>query len=122
MRKWILFAGGLVLGTLIVPGVSAAKDAVTEVLITNDASHSVPVAVQGTVQVTGTVNIGSLPAVNVGHEPSSNQPYQKTIFFNQDPTTCTQFVCAVSFDRVPARKRLVITYASAQWGLTAGGN
>jgi hypothetical protein len=54
-------------------------------------------------------------------EPGRN-PYQASVIFNQDPTNCTQFVCTADFPAVPAGKRLVITYASALYGLTSGGS
>ena len=130
MRKSVMIGVGVVVAALAIPGASVAADKITDVFVTNDSSHPVPVVAQGTTNVAGTVNVGNSPTVNVGNSPTVNvasnssdrQPYQKTIFFNQSPSTCTQFVCTVSFDAVPAGKRLVITYASAQWGLTSGGN
>jgi len=71
--------------------------------------------------VGGTVSIGNSPTVNVGRNSTDREPYQKTIFFNQTAATCTQFVCDVSFPAVPVGKRLVITYASARYGLSPGG-
>jgi hypothetical protein len=122
MRKSVMIGVGVVVAALAIPGASVAADKITDVFVTNDSSHPVPVVAQGTTNVAGTVNVGNSPTVNVASNSSDRQPYQKTIFFNQSPSTCTQFVCTVSFDAVPAGKRLVITYASAQWGLTSGGN
>jgi len=47
-------------------------------------------------------------------------PYQQTIIFNQGPSTCTQFVCTVTFPAVPAGKRLEVTYVSALFGAPGG--
>ena len=131
MRKSVLAGLGIAAVVLAYPTVTIAKT-ITDVFITNDAANPVPVAqqgpvsvngsvdVSGTVGVSGTVDVGD-PVVVAGNA-NDREPYERTIFFNQTATTCTQFVCKVSFDPVPAGKRLVITYASAQWALTAGGN
>jgi len=54
------------------------------------------------------------------NEPGLN-PYQKFISFNQGGAYCYNFACSVEFPAVPAGKRLVITYVSAQFGLASGG-
>lgn len=79
-----------------------------------DARGNVKVHEQGTAEVHVTNS-----SVNVA---ADEEPYEHTVFFNQTDSTCTQFVCEVSFPAVPAGKRLVITYASARWALTSGGN
>jgi len=79
-----------------------------------DARGNIKVHEQGTADVN--VTNGSLKV------ETDEVPYQHSVFFNQDPSTCTQFVCNVNFPRVPTGKRLVVTYVSAQWSLTSGGN
>jgi hypothetical protein len=54
------------------------------------------------------------------NEPGLN-PYQKFIIFNQGGAHCYDFACTVEFPAVPAGKRLVITYVSAQFALAGGG-
>jgi hypothetical protein len=118
MRRSVLVALGVAAVVLAYPTATVAKT-ITDVFITNDAACPVPVVQQGPLAVSGTVDVGK-PVVVAGNA-NDRQPYEKTIFFNQTASTCTQFVCTVSFDPVPAGKRLVITYASAQWALTPGG-
>lgn len=122
MRKVLLAVfGTLLVALLAMPGVSIAADTFKDVFIVNDADHPVPTKAQGTTQVDGTVQVGNTPTVNVATGSADHDPYQKTVTFNQGPNTCTQFVCEVNFPAVPAGKRLVITYASAQYGLSSGG-
>jgi hypothetical protein len=47
-------------------------------------------------------------------------PYQQTVFFNQTASVCTNFVCTVNFNPVPAGYRLVVTHVSAQYKLGNG--
>ena len=50
------------------------------------------------------------------------QPYQQTVLFNQTDTTCNfGAFCDVQFNPVPAGFRLVITHASAFFGIAVGG-
>jgi hypothetical protein len=52
-------------------------------------------------------------------------PYQQTVVFNQNTSTCTNFVCTANFNAVPTGYRLVITHVSAQFKLgngNAGGS
>ena len=55
------------------------------------------------------------------NEPGLN-PYQHIISFNQNATYCYSYACVIEFPVVPAGKRLVITYASAQFALAGSGN
>src|SRR5262245_12717336 len=114
MRRSVLIGLGIAAVVVAYPTVTIAKN-ISDVFITNDAANAVPVAQQGPITVNGTVSVNQ--PVTVAADASDRQPYQKTIFFNQTASTCTQFVCNVSFDPVPAGKRLVITYASARWAL-----
>jgi hypothetical protein len=95
--------------TLFREQVAQAAQAVLPVKVTNTAAEPVPVT--GTVSVNGAVHVSD----------AAVQPYQETIHFNQSATTCTQFVCEVDFPAVPAGKRLVVTYVSAQYGLSPNG-
>jgi len=54
------------------------------------------------------------------NEPGLN-PYQHFVTFNQNSAYCYNFACVIDFPAVPAGKRLVITYASAQFALAGGG-
>ena len=111
-RKLAAIVGASFVIAAVVPAIAYAAPKVQEVFITNDASSPVPVAVQSD---------ASSGPLQVESGPSDRDPYQKSVFFNQTATTCTNFVCEVAFDAVPVGKRLVITYASARWALTAGG-
>ena len=92
------------------------------------AAQAVSATIIGPLDSNGNVRVHEQGTANVNVTNSSLQittdeePYEHTDFFNQTAETCTQFVCNVSFPAVPAGKRLVITYASARWALTAGGN
>ncbi|HET7488064.1 MAG TPA: hypothetical protein VFJ85_09055 [Acidimicrobiales bacterium] len=126
MSKKVLYVlGGAAAVLFLMPGISAATDTFKDVFVQNDTAHPVPVAAQGTTQVGGTVNVGGTVSVggsvDVRTGPEARTPYEQTKFFNQDNTTCTQFVCTVTFPAVPAGQRLVVTYASARWALTTGG-
>jgi hypothetical protein len=54
------------------------------------------------------------------NEPGLN-PYQHFLTFNQSTAYCYNFACTIEFPVVPTGKRLVITYASAQFALASGG-
>ncbi len=102
----LLLLGMLLGGTVLHAGISNASSAARSVLISNKPTQPVPVAGR----------------VSVIRSPQDYAPYEKTIFFNQD-VACTEFACDIRFPSVPAGKRLVVTYASAQYGLrTAGGS
>jgi hypothetical protein len=106
----VLLLCSCVLGaTVFREQVAQAAQAILPVKVTNTAAEAVPVT--GTVSVNGAVQVSS----------PTTLPYQKTIHFNQSETTCTQFVCEVDFPAVPAGKRLVVTFASAVYGLNPGG-
>lgn len=117
MRRGLLLAALLVavsaiLGaTVLREPIAVAASPFTNVIVGNTADKPVPVT--GTVAIDGAVQVTSTAAAPV--------PYQHAIFFNQSAETCTQFVCVVQFPAVPAGKRLVLTYASASYGLSPNG-
>jgi hypothetical protein len=55
------------------------------------------------------------------NEPGLN-PYFHAISVNQTSTLCDSFFCAIQFPVVPEGKRLVITYASAQFALATASS
>ncbi len=74
--------GGFVFGGIGFGSITMASAAppAKEVIVTNSAAKPVPVSVQGTAQVAGTVIVGNLPAtqqvggtVNVGNLPATQQ-------------------------------------------------
>jgi hypothetical protein len=83
------------------------------------ASTTLPVQIINPVNAPSTVNVGN-PVQN-RDEPGRN-PYQHTVRFNPNSSICPNtFYCAAAFPAVPAGKRLVVTYASAQYRLTMPG-
>jgi hypothetical protein len=77
-----------------------------EALVINSESRPVPVS-----------DKLLLAAVKALSDGAGRVPYQHMIIFNQGPNTCTQFVCTTTFPAVPAGKRLVVTHASASFGV-----
>jgi hypothetical protein len=67
------------------------------------------------------VNTTANPVPTNDVDQPGKHPYQASVIFNQDATNCTSFVCTANFPAVPAGYRLVITNASALYGLTPGG-
>jgi hypothetical protein len=63
---------------------------------------------------------GSCPPGNPDVDQKDRNPYQQTVLFNQTSSTCTNFVCTVSFKAVPTGYRLVVTNASALYKLGNG--
>lgn len=112
----LVVAAAMLLGATVLrePIALAAQSVAAEIIGPLDGNGNVRVHEQGTANVN--VTNGSLKVT------TDEVPYEHTVFFNQTDQTCTQFVCNVSFPAVPAGKRLIITYASARWALTAGGN
>jgi hypothetical protein len=122
-----VLAGAIAFGAVAVPLAPAVAKTITDVFVTNDATHPVPTQAQGTTQVAGTVNVGNTPAVtvsgtptvNVAGDPATREPYQQSVFFAQTADNCTQFACPARFPVVPAGKLLMVTFAGAQFD--AGG-
>lgn len=124
----LLIGLGVILGaTVFRTDIARATGLAQAVTVNNTAAQAVPVREQnldgrGNIKVheQGTADVN---VTNSRLKVEADQvPYQHTVFFNQTPDTCTQFVCKVNFPTVPTGKRLVVTYASAQWSLTSGGN
>jgi hypothetical protein len=109
----LLVFGSLVLGaTLFKEPVAWAAQAVDAKIIGPlDGNGNVKVHEQGTAQVAGTVNVAK--------DSADDAPYEKTVTVVQSQATCSEFGCGVSFPAVPAGKRLVITYASADYVVTS---
>ena len=103
---------GLALASLLVAGPAAAAPVVPSipVQVTNDAAHAVPVTLQGTAAVQGTVKIAGDQA------PANAIQAQGTC---PQPCTTTPFADVTLFT-VPAGKRLVIEHASGFVQLPAG--
>ena len=134
MRKNAIFSALLVVAVGVTLGATVFRTDIAQatglaqaVTISNTPAQAVPVREQnldarGNIKVheqgTADVNVtnGSLKV------ETDQVPYQHSVFFNQTTDTCTQFVCDVNFPAVPTGKRLVVTYVSAQWALTSGGN
>ena len=118
LKKYGLGAGAmliLVMAILLTTGWGSAVAAqITNVFVTNDAAHAVPVAVQGTTPVAGTVNVAK--------NSTDYAPYEHATRLIQSTNTCSEFTCGISFPAVPAGKRLVITYASARYAMGSGGS
>jgi len=116
----VLVVSAVLGATVLREPIATAASPFQSVIIANSDTQPVPVKQQGSIALTGTANVNvTNSSLRVTTE---EEPYEHTTFFNQTATTCTQFVCTVSFPAVPAGKRLVITYASARWALTAGGS
>jgi hypothetical protein len=113
IRSVALVVAAVGVGALAVPMTPAVAKTIQDVFVTNTPANPVPTQAQGTTAVAGTVNVAT--------DPAAREPYQEANFFNQGTETCSEFSCTVSFPPVPAGKRLVITYASAQHHLSSGG-
>lgn len=115
----VLVLSAVLGATVLREPIATAASPFQNVIIGNTASQPVPVKQQGSIALTGTADVN---VTNSSLKVTTDQePYEHTVFFNQTATTCTQFVCEVSFPAVPTGKRLVLTYASAEYGLTTGG-
>jgi len=124
----LLIAVGVVLGaTVFRTDIAQATGLAQAVTISNTAAQAVPVREQN-LDARGNVKVHEqgTAEVHVTNDSltvsSGVEPYEHSLFFNQTGSNCTQFVCDLTFPAVPAGKRLVVTYASARWGITTGGN
>jgi hypothetical protein len=104
-------AAALGIAVLAASGAASAQGALRplEALVVNPESRPVPV-----------VDKALAAAVQALASANGRAPYQQSIRFNQGMPPCTAFVCTVTFRAVPEGKRLVITHASARFGLPAG--
>ena len=115
---------------LLSAGSAIADKPAQPVLVTNDATAPVPVAVQGVTQVSGAVTVANTPSVTIANTPgvtiantpsvnvantvrvqASVMPYKSIA--SVDSATCAP-QCRFNFDPVPAGQRLVVTFLSAQ--------
>lgn len=107
-RTVLLIALGIVVGCILIPpGYAAAKDAVTQVLITNTAAEPVPVsgsvAVDGPVSVSGPVQVAD-----------SREEFEIRVDLVE------QGVTASGSFTVPEGKRLVVEFISARVNVPNG--
>jgi len=132
MRIYLIALCALALsgGSILLSGspASRAQSGGKDVVVTNTTANPVPVAVQGTANIAGSVSVSNTPSVNVANSPtvqlnnSASNPlsvrdvdnpaehaYQTTILltFGSHPNDCS------AFPPVPVGKRLVIEYVSA---------
>jgi hypothetical protein len=71
------------------------------------------------------VSFALLPAVAHAQKPAlvknvdepGRNPYQQGMLFNQSTQVCTNYVCTLWFNPVPAGYRLVVTHASVRYRL-----
>lgn len=115
------------IGSLIAPSPVIAEKPTAVTIVS-----PVPLPVSGTLGVSGTVevNVANQPVVTIANSDASplvvrsvaEIPYQRSTFFNQGADTCTDFVCEVTFDEVPAGYRLVVTYVSARYAMSGTQN
>ena len=100
--------GGVLFGG---PGAQAAS-ALLSVFVTNDTAHPVPTRAIGTTAVSGSVNVGNLPATQpvsgTVEVADSREPFETRIDLEASGAT----VSTGSFS-VPAGKRLVVEFVSA---------
>ena len=116
------------LGSLLGPQPVMAQRPPSQVTIVSP----LPLPVSGTVGISGPLDVAvtNTPAVTIATSdtaplvvrPVAPIPYQESKFFNQGTDTCTNFVCNVTFDPVPAGHRLVVTYVSARYALSGPKN
>ena len=110
-RMTLTCAAGALLAAMAAATPAFAQGAIKplEAVIVNPDTRPVPVA-----------DKALLDAIKALSEAGARTPYQHAIYFNQGTTTCTTFVCRVTFPAVPTGKRLVVTHASARFGLPVG--
>ena len=118
-RALLLVVAGVIAGIVVVPGVAAAKDALTEVIIKNTPANPVPVAPQGTTQVNGSVSVtnpitGTVTVANpTPAPPPAPVPVQGT-FDQKEITRANPFAGGVLYE-VPAGKTLIVEFFQAHW-------
>lgn len=61
------------------------------------------------------------PALIQNRDDPGRNHYQQHVHIVQDSTNCDDLYCGLSFNPVPAGKRLVITYASVAFSLNTPG-
>ena len=107
---------GIVLAALSVasPSIKAKAPSTQNVFVTNTASNPVPVAVNGTANISGTVNIGNnssapIPVVEVTAAQRIPKTFETGIYFNTGATDSYN-----TFYTVPDGKVLVVQSVTVQ--------
>jgi hypothetical protein len=120
MSRNLCLAGALVFS-------SAALAQSVPVTVVNPSTNPVRTTVQGPVQVTGSVEVSSLPPVTISGTPSvtvTNQPGQGTIYSESFPLISTGATggstLGAAGSTVPAGKRRIINTVSAVWTCDSG--
>jgi hypothetical protein len=122
--RWsAIVVGCLVAGAVLVPGGQAIAAQITQVFVSNDAAHPVPVAgsvsvsnLPATQAVSGTVSVGSLPATVTG------TPLSVTRTFQVSDQNCTSVLDgALDLYTVPVGKRLVLDHVSLSAQVLSNG-
>ncbi len=133
MRRHVIIGGLLLIGLGVILGATVFRTDIAQatglaqaVTVSNTPAQAVPVREQNTDSSAGgaiAVHEQGTVKVSVSNNSSDNVPYQHTIDFNPDATICGSnlLVCRVEFPAVPPGKRLILTYASAHYGLIPGG-
>ena len=128
----------VVLGSFVVlvPQKTAIGAGSAPVTIMNTATNAVPVTGSVSATVSGTVGVNNFPAtqnVNITNtaapllvksvDEPGRAPYQQTVQIPEANSGCVQGFCdsTFTFPAVPANKRLVIQYVSADLLLSSGG-
>jgi hypothetical protein len=62
------------------------------------------------------------PALVRNVDEPGRSPYQQVLLFNQSTQVCTNYVCTLWFNPVPAGYRLVVTHVSARFRLADNGS
>jgi hypothetical protein len=127
---FVLLAGLTALALTIFPLAPATMSAAPTpppqpVFVTNTAAQAIPTAAQGTTAVSGTVNIGTMPAVTLtsgAKVRDADNPARQTPIVGESPMSgaanqsgCTDSgdgSCLTGLFQVPSGKRLVLEYAS----------
>lgn len=110
LRSVLLIALGIVVGAVLgPPSYAVAKDAVTQVFVTNTSANPIP--------VTGSVSVDEPVTVDGSVSVADNrEPFETRVDLN---LATGQSADTFSFS-VPAGKRLVVEFVSAYVGLPSG--
>jgi hypothetical protein len=114
MRKSVGFTLLVGIAALSIPTSTHAADK-SEVRVINTTAEAVPVAVQGTTQVTGTVTVANQPA-----PPAKPEPIQ--IRLEGRPVTQAQPTGTETIFKVPEGKLLTVEFAQLYFSLLAAEN
>ena len=110
-RAAVLVTVGIAAGVVAVPGIAVAADKLQEVIIANTPANPIPVAPQGTTEVTGTVTVANpTPPAPPVQLPV---PVQGS-FDQQEITRSDPFANGVLYE-VPEGKTLIVEFFQAHW-------